>query len=208
MGHDLNHRFLFEQLADLAQPVASVDTQNPAMNRQLKRSLECRGTALKPAQLLGLTDGHSLYCRLWVRRFPWLCMAISLYGDESESRDPHVFTLAGFIASPSAWERFAPAWREMLSSTGPYPVDSFHANFIDKGNPHFDGWTISEREAVVSRVIAILADTTICANLYAIGCRFVLADLDEALPGAVGRGRTQDIYEPWPSSSADAPGIE
>ena len=32
-------------------------------------------------------------------------MAISLYGDESESSAPHVFTLAGFIASPSAWDR-------------------------------------------------------------------------------------------------------
>src|SRR4051812_22241009 len=38
-------------------------------------------------------------------------VAVCFYGDESESHDPHVFTLAGFIATPSAWSAFVPAWR-------------------------------------------------------------------------------------------------
>src|SRR6267143_579291 len=98
-------------------------------------------------------------------------MAVTLYGDESESQDPSVFTLAGFIASTiTGWKDFIPAWREMLSTIGPYPVDAFHANVIDKGEPPFDGWRSAEREALTTRAVDILADTTISANLYAIGC--------------------------------------
>ena len=68
-------------------------------------------------------------------------MAVALYGDESESQAPGVFTLAGFIASSVVgWKDFIPAWREMLCTVGPYPVDAFHSNLIDKAEPPFDGW--------------------------------------------------------------------
>jgi hypothetical protein len=40
-------------------------------------------------------------------------MAIGLYCDESETAGK-VFTLAGFMASPSGWKSFVPKWRQML----------------------------------------------------------------------------------------------
>jgi hypothetical protein len=123
-------------------------------------------------------------------------MAVTLYGDESESNNPLVFTLAGLIASTtSGWKDFVTAWREMLRTTGPRPVDAFHANPLDKGEPPFDEWTRAQRDQLLSRALDILGDTTLAANLYAIGCTFVVDDLVAMDPRIVGRGRTQDLYE-------------
>ncbi|HEY2150307.1 MAG TPA: DUF3800 domain-containing protein [Vicinamibacterales bacterium] len=122
-------------------------------------------------------------------------MAITLYVDESESQTPAVFTLAGFAASPVGWRDFIPAWREMLCSIGPYPVDAFHANRIDKGEPPFDGWKPEERAALFARAVDILADTQITSNLYAIGCSFVIDDMLANLPSCLGDKSTPDIYE-------------
>jgi hypothetical protein len=105
-------------------------------------------------------------------------MAVTLYGDESESQEPRIFTLAGFIASTTfGWKGFVDAWRDMLLTAGPVPIDVFHANPLDKGEPPFDTWTRPQRDALVSRAIDILADTTLAANLYAIGCTFVVDEL-------------------------------
>lgn len=122
-------------------------------------------------------------------------MAVGLFGDESESHDPHVFTLAGFITSPTGWQHFVPHWREMLCKVGPYPVDAFHSNPIEKAKPPFDGWTIEQRDSLVTRAVDILADpVNACSNLYAIGCTLVVDDLKAAVPSLLGRARTQDLY--------------
>jgi hypothetical protein len=122
-------------------------------------------------------------------------MAVALYGDESESHEPHVFTLAGFVASPSAWENFIPAWREMLCSVGPYPVEALHTNVLERGRPPFDGWVREEREALIARAVDILTDTTLCANLYAISCTFMLDELNDRIPCIFEKAKTQEIYE-------------
>src|SRR5262249_16619409 len=122
-------------------------------------------------------------------------MAVALYGDESESQDPHVFTLAGFIASPSAWRDFVPAWREMLCSVGPYPVDALHTNLLGQAKAPFDGWAPEQREALVTRAVDVLADTNLCANLYAISCTFMLDELKAKIPGVFEKMKTPEIYE-------------
>jgi Protein of unknown function (DUF3800) len=124
-------------------------------------------------------------------------MAVALYGDESESSEsPRLFTLAAFVASnPTGWIDLVPAWQKMLCATGPYPVDAFHANAVEQGNPPFDGWSPDQRRTLVDRAVEILADTTLSANLYAMGCTFVLDDLNALIPASMGNGEMPDIYE-------------
>src|SRR5262249_30704324 len=56
---------------------------------------------------------------------------ISLYCDESH--DERVYALGGWVATPSAWDRFTPAWRAMLDRH-PMPngsrMPAFHASEI------------------------------------------------------------------------------
>jgi hypothetical protein len=102
-------------------------------------------------------------------------VSVTFYADESESTG-EVFTVAGFMATPSAWQRFIPRWRQMLSDTGPYPVDAFHAADVEAGRPPFDGWSDNARAALVQNALAVIADKSLCQNLYAISCSFVLPD--------------------------------
>lgn len=120
-------------------------------------------------------------------------MAIKFYADESEATG-QVFTLAGFWASPSGWDSFVPKWRQMLCETGPYPVDAFHSADIEAAKPPFDGWTIEQRRKLVDNALDLLSDPTLCANLYAVGCTFVLSDFHILNPKILGDiAQTYDI---------------
>jgi hypothetical protein len=112
-------------------------------------------------------------------------MAMSLYCDENETTGK-VFTLAGFMAAPSSWNRFVPKWREMLCETGPYAVDWFHSADIEAARPPFDGWPIGARRQLVTNAVDLLCDTSLCANLYAVGCTFVLEDFNSLNPKLLG----------------------
>jgi len=112
-------------------------------------------------------------------------MAVGFYAYESESTGK-VFTLAGFMATPSAWDSFVPKWREMLCNTGPYPVDAFHSADIEAARPPFDGWTYEQRQKLVDNALDLLTDTSLCANLFAVGCTFVLQDFDIFTPNILG----------------------
>jgi hypothetical protein len=120
-------------------------------------------------------------------------MAVGLYADESETTGK-VFTLAGFMATPGAWDRFVPKWRQMLCDVGPYPVDAFHSADIEAAKPPFDGWAKSERDKLVSTALDIIGDTSLCANLFAVSCTFVLEDRLRVLPPPT-RSKVADVYE-------------
>ncbi len=112
-------------------------------------------------------------------------MAIGLYADESESTGK-VFTLAGLMAAPSGWDSFVPKWRQMLCETGPYPVDAFHAADVEAAKAPFDGWPLEDRQRLVDNAIGLLADTKLCANLFAVSCTFVLEDFNALSPKILG----------------------
>jgi len=121
-------------------------------------------------------------------------MAVGFYADESESTG-EVFTLAGFIATPGAWDRFVPRWRQMLCDTGPYPVDAFHAADIEAARPPFDGWPIQARQQLVQNALGLLEDKSLCQNLSAVSCTFVMKDIQAVAPKLLGNGSVADVYE-------------
>jgi hypothetical protein len=121
-------------------------------------------------------------------------MAMGFHGDESEATG-EVFTLAGFMASPGAWDRFCPRWREMLCETGPYPVDAFHSADIEAAKPPFDGWPIEARNQLVENALDLLTDSNLCANLYAVSCSYVIPDCLAFDPRILGGGSIPEIYE-------------
>src|SRR5262245_66492148 len=53
---------------------------------------------------------------------------MTLYCDESD--DGHTYALAGWLSVPSGWDRFEPAWRDMLKTVNMpdgSPCRAFHA---------------------------------------------------------------------------------
>ena len=97
--------------------------------------------------------------------------------------------------TPSAWDGFIEAWRSMLCSVGPYPVDSFHSADIEAAKPPFDGWPLDARRALVGRAIEIIKDESLCVHMKAVSCSFVLPDFKHVHPELLGRGAIADIYE-------------
>jgi hypothetical protein len=119
---------------------------------------------------------------------------MELYGDESESTG-EVFTIAGFLASPSAWDKFIPRWREMLCDTGPYPVNAFHAADVEAGKRPFDGWPPEARNQLVENALGLLTDQNLCSNLYAVSCSYVIQECAAFDNRSLGTGSVPDIYE-------------
>src|SRR5438128_937261 len=83
---------------------------------------------------------------------------IGIYADESESESPNVFTIAGWMAAPSAWDRLREPWMKLLSTTGPSPVSALHMKDLTPDPPkgEFAGWTRTQRDALVVGAVELL----------------------------------------------------
>jgi hypothetical protein len=80
---------------------------------------------------------------------------LNLYCDESH--DGTTYALAGWVATPSAWEDIDSRWREMLSKHG---AAAFHtAELVERENikgSRFKGWTFDQETAIFQDAIDIL----------------------------------------------------
>lgn len=121
-------------------------------------------------------------------------MSVVFYADESEATGL-VFTLAGFLASPSAWSRLIPKWRQMLCDTGPYPVSAFHSADIAAAQEEFEGWPQSDRKQLLTNALGLLADTSLCSNLYAVSATYVIEDFKALDARLLGDGSIAAIYD-------------
>lgn len=100
---------------------------------------------------------------------------MSVYCDESH--DDYSYALAGWVAPPSAWDRFDPAWREMLSrfqlSDGS-PVPGFHAVDIvcrdEISGSRFKGWSFDDERAIFRSAVDVITSEPLCANIWSVGC--------------------------------------
>ena len=121
-------------------------------------------------------------------------MSVGFYADESEATGL-VFILAGFLASPSAWSRLIPKWRQVLCDTGPYPVSAFHSADIEAAQKEFEGWPLTDRKQLLTNALGLLADTSLCSNLYAVGATYVIEDFKALDPRLLGDGSIAAIYD-------------
>lgn len=104
---------------------------------------------------------------------------IGIYADESESHSPNIFTIAGWFAPPSAWDRLRAPWMEMLRTIGPNPVSALHMKDLTPDPPkgEFAGWTREKRDAlIVGAVDLLVGERSPISNLYAVGTTI---DVDE-----------------------------
>src|SRR5438552_3219846 len=77
---------------------------------------------------------------------------MTLYCDESD--DGETYALAGWLATPSAWRQFEPAWRAMLETIkmpDGSPCAAFHTREIVNRDlipgSRFKGWTFQDERA-------------------------------------------------------------
>lgn len=99
---------------------------------------------------------------------------MTLYCDESD--DGRTYALAGWLGVPSAWDRFNPAWEQMLSTIempDGSPCPAFHtADIVHrrriKGSP-FKGWTRKQEREAFDKAIAVIADRRNGANIWPVG---------------------------------------
>jgi hypothetical protein len=104
------------------------------------------------------------------------------HADESVTPEsPGVFTLAGFLAAPTAWNIIERAWRPMLCGTGPFPVSAIHAKPLERRDKPFDAWSDAECEALVDVATGVIVGDG-KSNIYMVGCSIVTSDL-ERIPG-------------------------
>ncbi|MDA2913041.1 hypothetical protein MYX77_03620 [Acidobacteriia bacterium AH_259_A11_L15] len=94
---------------------------------------------------------------------------IDLYCDESN--DNTTYSLAGWIASPTSWDRIVPHWRQMLEDLN---MPEFHAAEIvgrdTISDSRFKGWTFDQEVEAFKRAVNILVEPCYCADLKAVGC--------------------------------------
>ena len=99
---------------------------------------------------------------------------IEIYCDESH--DDTTYTLAGWIATPSGWARFSPAWRAMLDD---FNIPSFHASELVNrdiiSDSRFKGWDFADETRLFTRAVDIICDKRYCAVMWPIGCSVSLA---------------------------------
>lgn len=125
-------------------------------------------------------------------------MAVGVYCDESETKPPHprLFTLAGWVAVPSAWGQFNEAWRSMLACCGPHPVRAFHmAKLVNEQDTdsEYIGWSRGARDAMIERAAQILVDPKIMGELpYAVAATVAVDDYLEHAPGLLWN--VEDLY--------------
>jgi hypothetical protein len=99
---------------------------------------------------------------------------MTLHCDESD--DGQTYALAGWLAVPSGWDRFDPAWRAMLK-TIPMPDGSecraFHAAEIVGrdliSDSKFKGWSFTDEVNVFDKAISVIEDKTTAALLWPVG---------------------------------------
>jgi hypothetical protein len=97
-----------------------------------------------------------------------------------ESHDAHVYALAGWMAAPTGWKYFVPAWNRMLGELrmpDGSPVRAFHAAEIvnrDEYNNRFKGWTFEDEKRAFGSAVDVIVDRQAAANLWPIGCAIVI----------------------------------
>jgi Protein of unknown function (DUF3800) len=99
---------------------------------------------------------------------------MTLYCDESD--DGNTYALAGWLAVPSAWDRFDPAWRTMLTSIAMpdgSPCPSFHTSEIvnrdGAADSRFKGWDFEDEEAAFIKAVDVIVDGNVAALLWPVG---------------------------------------
>jgi hypothetical protein len=105
---------------------------------------------------------------------PTLTAMLTLYCDESD--DGETYALAGWLAVPSAWDRFNPAWSEMLRTIempDGSPCPAFHAAEIVgcalNSRSRFRGWTFEQEVEAFTKATDLIVDTNKCALLWPVG---------------------------------------
>jgi hypothetical protein len=107
---------------------------------------------------------------------------VSVFCDESENATPRIFTVGGWVASPSAWRSFNERWRDMLAAAGPVPIRCFHMADIAAGDGEFRGWTQEQRDHLVRAATGTLLDTSTLALLYGVAAIVIVEDFREHVP--------------------------
>lgn len=99
---------------------------------------------------------------------------MTLFCDESD--DGQTYALAGWLASPTAWKHFDPAWRAMLatiSMPNGEPCRAFHAaDIVGRdliSDSPFHGWAFEDEKSAYGKAIAVLEDQRLAANLWPVG---------------------------------------
>src|SRR5687768_10782488 len=107
---------------------------------------------------------------------------IRVFCDESENESPRIFTVGGWVASPSAWSTLDVRWREMLAEAKPQPIASFHmADLVARKN-EFSGWTAAECDRLIESATDILLDRRTIALMYGVAATVVVEDFRRRLP--------------------------
>lgn len=107
----------------------------------------------------------------------WRAEAIAMmtmYCDESD--DGQTYALAGWLAVPSAWNKFDPAWRAMLqtiSMPDGSACPAFHASEIVgrdliEDSP-FRGWEFKDEVAAFDKAITVIEDKNAADLLWPVG---------------------------------------
>jgi Protein of unknown function (DUF3800) len=107
---------------------------------------------------------------------------VRVFCDESENATPRIFTVAGWVASPSAWRSFSRRWRLMLQTAGPTPVSSFHMVDLAAGSGEFKTWTRRQRDDLVCAATDALLDQDTLALLYGVSATLVVDDFQRCIP--------------------------
>lgn len=99
---------------------------------------------------------------------------MTLYCDESD--DGHSYALAGWLAVPSAWDRFDDAWKSMLSSLpmpDGSPCPAFHAAEIVNrdtiNNSRFKGWSFDQEKNAFIKATDLIVSKSACSIMWPLG---------------------------------------
>ena len=100
---------------------------------------------------------------------------LAAYFDESANPTGEIFTLAGWVAVPSAWDHLSDEWRLMIKEA-PHAISAFHMKHIAQRTGEYSdehGWAKSERTALVTRATDIVLDAATNVRMFGVGCTFV-----------------------------------
>jgi hypothetical protein len=109
-------------------------------------------------------------------------LMMGLYADESEAENPGVFTIAGWMASPSEWDQLRGPWMKLLETAGPKPVSALHMKDLTPDPPkgEFEGWSPKDRDALVIGAVDLLVGAGApMKDLYAVGTTVVVDDFTD-----------------------------
>ena len=118
-------------------------------------------------------------------KLPWIVM-VGVYLDESEDDQTGVFTLAGWVASPTGWKDNTLAWRDMVQNA-PHPITEFHMTDIAGRCGEFaddKGWTQEERDDLVIQATDIITNKKMSAGMTAFACSILRSEVDWRTPSS------------------------